>query len=236
MTAAMPESAALSPDTRAQIAATPFGGRPLVICDVDEVVLSFIAPLERHLDLLGYDLLARSYSLAGNIIHRQSNTPLAGRDVHALLHSFFAEATATQTPVPGAADALAALSLEADVVLLTNMPAPYRADRIAALARFGIDHPVITNEGPKGAAARELAERSAGPVVFLDDSPANITSVRDAVDGVRLIHFVADPRFLALAEPIDGVDLRTGDWREARRFVETVCGGTAPGAARHAGE
>ncbi len=208
--------------TRRQIEELPIGGRPLVICDVDEVLLSFIAPLETHLDRLGYALSVRSYKLVGNITRRDTGAALDAAEVHALINGFFAESTHLQRPVAGASEALDALSGTADVVLLTNIPAEYRDDRIATLSRCAIRQPVVTNTGPKGEAAALIAQRAGAPVVFLDDSPSNLVSVRDAVAACRIVQFVADPRFLALAPEIDGVALRTGDWREARRFIHTV--------------
>ncbi|PLX36830.1 MAG: hypothetical protein C0606_13580 [Hyphomicrobiales bacterium] len=221
----MTEPAPLHADTRAQIDAFTTSGRPLIVCDVDEVVLHFIAPLERHLDAYGYDLIARSYSLAGNVIHRESGAALPGPEVHALLHGFFAERIHEQPPVDGAAEALDALSADADIVMLTNMPGEYREERAAVLTRHGIPFPVITNTGTKGAAVAALAERSDGPVIFLDDSPANLRSVRDTAGDTRLVQFIADPRFLALAGDIDGIDLLTGVWSEAHRFIDTLLGG-----------
>ncbi|MDJ0929888.1 hypothetical protein [Breoghania sp.] len=42
---------------------------------------------------------------------------------------------------------------------------------------------------------------------------ANLTSVRNAVLGVHIIQFIADPRFFAGADPVEGATLFTNDWQ-----------------------
>ncbi|NKF32532.1 hypothetical protein HER21_39585, partial [Pseudomonas sp. BGM005] len=44
------------------------GERPLVVCDVDDVVLQFIDPFQLFLQSLGHELLPRSFRLHGNIV------------------------------------------------------------------------------------------------------------------------------------------------------------------------
>jgi len=214
--------------TRAQIEAIPLGGRPLVVCDVDEVALEFVIHLENHLLRKGFRLLPRSYGLTGNIVLDGTETPATQDDVRRLLHSFFAEDTHLQTPVAGAAESLSILSEWADIVMLTNMPDAQREIRSDTLARHGMAYPVVTNTGPKGEAVRHLADRAGGPVIFLDDSPSNVGSVRKAVDEAFLVQFIGDPRFLAMATPVEGIHMLTGDWREALTLALGVLGGADP--------
>ena len=42
--------------------------RPLVVCDIDEVVLEFLTPFRNFLRASGLDLLPRSFRLHGNIV------------------------------------------------------------------------------------------------------------------------------------------------------------------------
>ncbi|PTW61474.1 hypothetical protein C8N35_102184 [Breoghania corrubedonensis] len=206
----------------ARIEALTLAARPLIVCDVDEVVLQFIAPLERLMNDAGMEFIDHRYRLTGNIRHVETGD-LASRDeVRALLHGFFEDHGRLQTPVPGAADALNQLSERAQVVMLTNMPARFLTTREEVLARNGISFPVIVNDGPKGPAVSALAERVQAPLVFLDDSPSNLTSVRDTVEEAHIIQFIADPRFFALADPVEGARLISNDWTVTRRYIETV--------------
>lgn len=219
----MPEAAEKRASVFEQIDALSLERRPLIVCDVDEVVLQFIGPLEAHMAAHGFELIDHHYKLTGNI-RRIGGTDLATQDdVRALLYGFF-EAGYAQPLVAGAAEALAALTGHAQVVMLTNMPMQFHLRRVRALAGHGMEYPVVTNEGAKGPAVAALAARVRAPVVFLDDSPTNVTSVRDSVPDAQLVHFMADPRFFARVERIPGVHLTSNDWRAARAFIEDVLG------------
>lgn len=214
--------------TRAQIDELDLNGGPLIVCDVDEVALEFVIHLEAHLIRKGFRLLPRSYGLTGNIMIDGTDTPASQDNVRELLHSFFAEDTHLQTPVRNAAGSLAELSKKADVVMLTNMPNAQRQTRIDTLTRHGMPYPVVTNTGPKGEAVRYLAERIDGPVVFLDDSPSNVKSVREAVEHAYLIQFIADSRFLKMATPVNGIHQLTGSWLDACALTTSILNGGEP--------
>ncbi|MBB4301510.1 hypothetical protein GGD81_000527 [Rhodobium orientis] len=209
----------MAPETARQIEELDLKDGPLILCDVDEVALHFIAPFERHLLAHGFELVARSYGLNGNIVRQEDREPASREEVRELLLGFFDAETGNQQPVAGVAEALGELSQAAEVVMLTNIPERHRQLRSETLARHGMPYPVITNTGPKGPAARLLAERADGAVVFLDDSPSNIRSVGAFVDGASLVQFIADRRFFDLAGPIDGLSLKANDWPAARNFI-----------------
>ncbi len=63
----MAEPHPIDPDTLAQIVTLPRGTGPLVICDIDEVVLHFIAHLEEFLGSRGFGFVTHRYRLNGNI-------------------------------------------------------------------------------------------------------------------------------------------------------------------------
>ena len=63
--------------TRLQIAGLRLGGRPLVICDVDEVVVHFTRELEDHLDTHGLYLSPQSFALNGNVRRKFDDEPVA---------------------------------------------------------------------------------------------------------------------------------------------------------------
>lgn len=206
----------------AQIEELALNGDPLVICDVDEVVLQFIAPLENLMNSAGFEFIDHRYRLTGNI-RRIATGKLASTDeVRALLHGFFESHDRLQGEVPGAAQALARLARRAQIVMLTNMPAQFRAHRQKVLADYGMPYPVVVNEGPKGPAVSAFARRVKAPIVFLDDSPSNLTSVRNAVSEAHIIQFIADPRFFANADPVEGAALLSNDWNATRAHIEAV--------------
>ncbi|MEJ1158786.1 hypothetical protein [Prosthecomicrobium sp. N25] len=206
------------------IEALPIGGRPLVVSDVDEVAVYFVRHLERYLERSGYRLDAHSYGLTGNIKHAGTSLAAAQDDVRRLLLGFFEEEIAHQEVVEDAVEVLGRLGVIADVVLLTNAPHRHRETRRVSLAARGLPYPVLTNDGPKGPAMRSLAARASGPVFFLDDSPTNLTSVREALPEAHVIQFVADPRFFALAREVPGMNLRTNRWTEVEDYVRRTIG------------
>ena len=206
--------------TRQQLAhlpATP--GRPLLICDVDEVVVHFLKGLEAYLDERGLWLDPASFALNGNIRYKAGNAPLPGSELGRLLMDFFAARTRHLAAIDGAVDALATLAEHADIVMLTNLPDDFRADRIANLAGHGIAFPVVTNEGPKGPAVSAIAAGRRAPVVFIDDNHGYLTSAREHEPDVHLVHFLQDPRFGRHVEHFDYMSLRTDNWKEAEAHV-----------------
>ncbi len=208
--------------TREQIAALDLRSQPLIICDVDEVLLNFVEALEGHLDRNGFWLDKRSFALNGNIKYLGGHDPADTDQVRNLIYSFFAEETANLTPVVGAREALDTLAERAEIVLLTNMPDRFRAARLENLTGHGIHHPVVTNTGPKGPAVIEISRKSGNPVFFLDDTPGNVSSVKSAMPDAHIIHFIADPKFAELVEHIDGISLRSSNWPETLDYIVSV--------------
>ena len=196
--------------------------RPLIICDVDEVVVQFVAAFERYLADHGLRLDARSFTLFGNVKRSADNAQIEDAEVADHVRTFFAAEASRLDLVPGALEALNALRESAQIVLLTNIPNDYLEARLSNLRGHGLHDPVVTNQGPKGPAVASLAAAAAAPVLFLDDSPNNIRSVAREAPHVHIIHFMADRRYLRLAEPIEGVGLLTSDWAEAKSFVEAT--------------
>jgi hypothetical protein len=214
-------SPVLPEGTEAAIRALSFDeSRPLIVCDADEVLVRFVAGLELFLESEDLWLDLQSFALTGNIKERVTGRALEQAEVSALLARFYATQTDRLEPVPGAAEALGVLSACCQIIILSNLPAPARAAREAWLVRHGMPFPVIANAGLKGAAFGAMAARSGRPAFFLDDIPHHISdAARNVPDGV-LIHFVADARLARLLPPAQACHLRTGDWAEARAFIE----------------
>ncbi|MEP0016229.1 hypothetical protein [Roseibium sp.] len=216
----MPEPQTASRHVLDQIAALPASDRPLVICDVDEVILHLISHLERYLTANDLIFLRHSYRFHGNIARMGDEAPLSNDDVRRHLVRFFDEESHRQEMVEGADTGLARISESHEVLLLTNLPGAHNKPiRETLLAGFGINYPVLTNSGPKGGAVAALSAGRPAPVIFIDDSPTNHTSVNASLPSATLIQFIADDRFRANVTPEPHIDLLTGNWDETASFI-----------------
>lgn len=219
----MPEPTSVLPEVLEQIRALPTSSRPLIICDVDEVILHMIAHLEEFLHARDLRFLNHQYRLTGNIGPRSGEAPLAATDVSRHLRAFFDEVSHQQDIVPGADAALKGLSETWDIVLLTNLPGGHnKPAREKLLAGLGVPFPVVTNSGPKGGAVAALSAQRPQPVVFIDDSPTNHSSVNASLPSSVQIQFIADARFRANMHQEGHIDLLTGDWQETADFIDDI--------------
>ncbi len=215
----------ISEITQQQLAGLSFTGRPLVICDVDEVIVHFTRGFETWIADHGLWLDTSSFALNGNIRFRATNQPAPDAQVAQLIGDFFDQQTRHMEPIDGAIEALLHIGEEADVVLLTNLPHSAGDHRRENLKGHGLGFPVVTNSGPKGPAISDLVRRAKAPAVFIDDSPAFISSARDHAPDVHLIHFLHDERFARHIAPLDYVSLRTDKWDEAKpHILELIAG------------
>jgi hypothetical protein len=212
----------ISDTTRAQIEGLTFGNRPLVICDVDEVVVHFTRDFETYISAHGLWLDPASFALSGNIRHRHDQSPADDVLIMDLVSRYFADRTLHQEPIEGAVDALLEIGETATVVMLTNLPHSSGDHRRQNLANHGLPFPVVTNSGPKGPAIAELVRRSGQLAVFIDDSPSFIASAYDHAPEVHLVHFLHDERFARHVEPVNYVSLRTDSWDEARPHIKSL--------------
>jgi len=216
----MAEPTPPSPLVLNQIRALPKADRPLIVCDVDEVILHMAGHFIEFLKARDLALITGSYKLSGNIAPAGSDTPIAQADVRRLIDSFFDEESHRQQMVEGADEALRALHADWDIVLLTNLPGAHNKPvRERLLQGFGIPYPVVTNSGPKGGAVAALAAGRPTPLVFIDDSPVNHVSVNVSLPSAVQIQFVADETFRTSVKAAEHIDLLTGDWERTRDFI-----------------
>jgi hypothetical protein len=212
--------------TRRQLnALTISENRPLVICDVDDVVVHFLRGFDSLLADKGFVLEANSFTLNGNVVHAQTREQMPQHEVAALVDDYFIEKTAVMEAIDGAVATLQGFSTHASVVMLTNLPHHARDNRIANLQSHGLHFPVITNSGPKGPAILELASRTSEKTVFIDDSPTFIQSSYDSAPDVHLVHFLHDQRFAVLHKPFPFVGLTTSHWDDIRQHVTQLIAG-----------
>ncbi len=202
----------------AELSITP--GRPLVICDVDEVVVHFTREFEEFIALKGIALdFSETIHSFARAKHIHSNALLGFEETGELVDAFFAQRTLGMQPIEGAIQSLQNFAEHADVVMLTNLPHVAGDDRRKNLEGHGLNFPVITNSGPKGPAIRRIAQAVQAPVVFIDDSPSFITSAYEHAPDIHLVHFVQDERFSRNSTPLDFVSLSTNNWRDLHSHV-----------------
>ncbi len=193
--------------------------RPLVVCDIDEVVLEFISPFQTYLESRDHELRPASFRLTGNVFSRIDGTETAQEAVEAFVQDFFVVQHDWQTPVADAADALERLALEADVVFLTAMPPRHHGIRRALLDVLGMQHPMIASEQSKGPLVRAIHGDRPLPLAFVDDIFTNLHSVKKHAPQALLINLMANQTFRALApDPGEGIAI-TDSWPEAERLI-----------------
>ena len=192
--------------------------RPLVISDADEVLLQFMRQFEVYLDRNEMWIDLSSFRLQGNIKYKGSDeaVDMTNRNI---IDDFFAAETLNFSPVDGAAEALTALSKEAQVIILTNLPLAQKKERQINLSKHGMDYPVIVGSGLKGPAVKSLGDKINAPLFFLDDIPHNINSVAEYVPMSGRIHMIADPRLSKLIGAAEGASARIDQWHEAQNWI-----------------
>jgi hypothetical protein len=207
--------------TKAQLAGLSLlPDRPLLICDVDEVIVHFVREFEEFLADQQLVFNIRGFHLADDSVTARDGKPLGIDEILAHITRFFAERTATMKPIEGAIGAINQISREAQVVFLTNLPAEAGDDRRKNLRSMGLLAPVVTNTGPKGPAIRELASRVSAPIAFVDDSPGFIQSSFEYAPHVKTVHFLHDERFHPHAPNFDFLGLRSDNWTDTHAYLQ----------------
>lgn len=212
----------IDPETLRQIEELSHDSRPLLVSDVDEVVLGFVDPFIRFLDAGGYAFSTQSFRLTGNVIDKANGEKVSPERTGALLEEFFVAQADWQTAADGAVAALARLSADIEIVLLTAMPHRHHATRRAHLESLGIPFPLLTTEMAKGPALARLRGETARPVAFVDDLPPNLLSVRESVADVHLFHLMDNAAMRALLPPLPEGIRALADWREAETAIRAA--------------
>ncbi|MEM6488491.1 MAG: hypothetical protein AAF677_09545 [Pseudomonadota bacterium] len=194
-------------------------GRPLLVVDTDEVIVHFAGHLASWLNGVGYEMRLTQYQLEGAIYPTGEATPVSFEAALTLIDAFFAEETEHQRPIDGAIEAIARLSREAQVVVLTNVPRQALAARRANLRGLGVEAPVVANLGGKGRALRLLADAAAAPAVFVDDSPGQIASAAKHARGVTRLHFQGSPYLRRVMPEAPDAHASPGDWAACEAMV-----------------
>ncbi|RJG45398.1 hypothetical protein [Mesorhizobium sp. DCY119] len=212
------------PETARQIAELAKDERPLLVLDVDEVVLEFVQPFIGFLRSRGLDLKTDSFRLHGNVFDRDTNEALANERVSTLIEDFFFVQADWQVAPAGAVEAVAAIAEKAEIVMLTAMPHQHRATRRMLLDRLGFPYPLVTTETAKGPAIRQLRGEHPRPVAFVDDIARNLVSVQEAVADAHLFHLMAHKGLRALMPPLPEGITFVDDWHDAAPKITVALG------------
>jgi len=202
------------PETARQIAELLRSTRPLLVLDVDDVVLEFLPPFMRYLNSLGLELKLESFRLHGNIRELDGGAEVPAERVSTLIADFFDLQADWQQPAAGVADAVADISRHAEIVMLTAMPHRHRDIRRRHLDALGFNYPLLTTERAKGPALKLLRGDHPRPIAFVDDMPHNLTSVLGAVPDAGLFHLIVTPGLRALLPPTADPIVPVDSWAE----------------------
>ncbi len=196
-------------------------GNPVIISDVDDVVLQFINPFQVFLEAQSLRFLPRSFRLTGNIVHCETNAPVEEKVVRDLLDGFFDVQERWQTPFEYAVATLETLAESADIVFLTAMPPAYYHRRRALLDSLGLHYPLVATLEAKGPVAAKIMAGTGGKAAFLDDMAHNVTSVGQHLPDCLLLHMPPNSEVHAMAPKAEGDALKVKDWPEAQTHIQT---------------
>ncbi|WP_184453493.1 hypothetical protein [Rhizobium aethiopicum] len=205
--------------TELDISHIRLGERPLIVCDVDDVVLRFIDPFQLFLQSLGHEFLPRSFRLHGNIVSKADGTEIEGRQVSRLIEDFFEAQELWQTPVDRVVETLGRLSQDADILFLTAMPPRFQDQRRRLLDSAGLLFPLLASEQPKGPIVHALHASRSFPVAFIDDMAHNLHSVREHMADCLLIHLMPDSPVHRFAPAAADDITRATDWAHAAELI-----------------
>jgi hypothetical protein len=192
--------------------------RPLLIVDADEVLLRFADGFDRFLRLRGLYLDFVSYRLHGNVKRLEDDGVALDIEVTALLEEFRADLDALDA-VEDAIDVVARLAPRLQIIVLTNITPAQAPARRRNLDALGLNHPLLVNDGPKGAAVKVLAGRAGRPVFFIDDVGIHHAKVAEVAPDVFRIHFVGDDRLKPLLATSPHAHHRAQTWRDIEAFM-----------------
>ncbi|MCP1197897.1 hypothetical protein [Notoacmeibacter sp. MSK16QG-6] len=211
------------PQTRRQIESIAADNRPLLVLDVDEVVLEFLGPFMSWLKSENYSFRPISFALDGNIFDADG-AEASKTTVKELVTRFFEVQHDWQTLAPGFPDALEPLADQVQIVLLTAMPHRHFEAREALLSSLSVSYPLVTTEKAKGPAVALLHGGRDAPVAFIDDMAYNLLSVGKAMPGAALIHLMAHRPMKALMPPLPDSVIAAEDWYMAAAEARQALG------------
>ena len=180
----------MTPNTKKQISNIKLNPNlPVMIFDADEVLVHFAEPFAIYLKKHDHRLHLTGYRL-DNAIRKANTDEVAAPDTaKELVWGFINEETKIQPAAKGAPQALKKLKEYAQIIILSNVPYSVHNDRVANLKDLNMDYPLISNEGMKGAAVKEILRNHKAQSFFIDDNPYQVESVHKYNQQTVCVHF-----------------------------------------------
>jgi len=195
--------------------------RPLVIVDVDEVLGLFMQGFGGFVAERGFELRVERFALFQNLYRAGAAEPLDLELGRELFNDFFATRCHELEPAPGAAAALRKLGARAEILILSNAPAPAERLRGEWLRKHGLPEALILSSGPKGPITAGLTAQTTARTAFVDDLLPNLDSVAEHSPATATFQHVADLRLRPLA-PRSERHPRIDDWAELGEALEAA--------------
>ena len=180
----------MTPNTKKQISKLNIDPNlPLMIFDADEVLVHFAEPFATYIKKHNHRLHLTGYRL-DNAIKKADTDEVADPDTAKdLVWGFINEKTKSQPAAKGAPQALKKLQAYAQIIILSNVPHSVHDDRVANLKSLNMDYPLISNEGMKGPAVKEILKNHKSQSFFIDDNPYQVESVYNDNQQTVCVHF-----------------------------------------------
>ena len=180
----------MTPNTKKQISNLNIDPNlPLMIFDADEVLVHFAEPFATYIKKHNHRLHLTGYRL-DNAIKKADTDEVADPDTAKdLVWGFINEETKSQPAAKGAPQALKKLQAYAQIIILSNVPHSVHDDRVANLKSLNMDYPLISNEGMKGGAVKEILRNHKAQSFFIDDNPYQVESVYNDNQQTVCVHF-----------------------------------------------
>ena len=180
----------MTPNTKKQISNLNIDPNlPLMIFDADEVLVHFAEPFATYIKKHNHRLHLTGYRL-DNAIKKADTDEVADPDTAKdLVWGFINEETKSQPAAKGAQQALKKLQAYAQIIILSNVPHSVHDDRVTNLKSLNMDYPLISNEGMKGPAVKEILRNHKAQSFFIDDNPYQVESVYNDNQQTVCVHF-----------------------------------------------
>lgn len=198
---------------------------PLLICDIDEVVLEFITPFMNFLEANGLELQPKSFALNGNIFDKKHKFYVEKQKVKDLTEEFYSTQSDWQTLRTDAREVLDHLSVDMDIVFLTAMPLRHRQKRAELLQSLQLHYPLIATEQPKGPVIKHIHQARhqarAQSLFFIDDMNYNHRSVYEHNPHAHQIATMANQTFQAMAPSYDYYVKHCQNWNDIYTYIQS---------------
>ena len=192
---------------------------PLLICDADEVIFEFMENFDNYLQLNDMYFSYESFKLNGNIFNKKNNIAINNIYIPSIISKFFEEYALKMPLIKGAKSALKKLSKVMNIIILSNIPKTYAANRIQCLNSNDMHYQLISNDGPKNIKCLELEKLTNKKVFFVDDLPNQISSVSSNCKNITTIHFLQNKKLLKIVPEVKNCDYKVNNWEEILKII-----------------